>query len=304
MSDGWRYAGAVALAASLLAIAGCASKPDPALGSATERLAAARANPELTAHAAGPLAEASRSLDSALEADKSAVRRHFTYMTEKNLDVADALVERRKTERAISALRREERRATAAPPAVAPLAAAEPGMKDAERNLVREMEQERLQSAVRNAERRSQELEESLAEMEARAVPAQPVVLDVPVIQFAVGESALTAGNQRRLEPLVLHLRDNPSLGVVIEGYTDNTDRHEANLDMSLRRASAVKTFLVEQGIEEDRIQTLGLGPQYPVASNETADGRRLNRRVEIVLSPAAVEAASEPQPESPSPSR
>jgi len=288
MSNRWKYAGAVALTASLAALAGCASKPDAALSRAAERLAAAQTNPDLKAHAAGPLAEASRSLERASEADDTATRHHFTYMADKNLDIADALLERRKTERAITALRSAERRAKAAPPAAA---AAEPEMKAAERNLVREMEQERLQ----RAEQRSQKLEESLAELEARG-SAQPVVLDVPDIRFEVGESTLSPGNQRRLEPLVLHLRDDPSLGVVVEGYTDNTDRHEANLEMSLKRAAAVKAFLVEKGIAEDRIQTLGLGAQYPVASNDTPDGRRLNRRVEIVLSPGLTEAPPPPQ--------
>ncbi|MPY68691.1 MAG: OmpA family protein [Alphaproteobacteria bacterium] len=288
MSNRWKYAGVVALTASFAALAGCASKPDAALSRAAERLAAAQANPDMKAHAAGPLADASRSLSSAIEAENTATRHHFTYMADKNLDIAEALLERRKTERAITALRSAERRTEAAPPA-----AAEPGIGDAERNLVREMEQERLQSAVREAERRSQKLEESLAEMEARG-SAQPVV--VPDIRFAVGESALSPGNQRRLEPLVLHLRDDPSLGVVVEGYTDNTDRHEANLEMSLKRASAVKAFLVGKGIAEDRIQTLGLGAQYPIASNDTPDGRRLNRRVEIVLSPGVTEAAPQPQ--------
>jgi outer membrane protein OmpA-like peptidoglycan-associated protein len=286
MSNRWKYAGAVALTASFAALAGCASRPDAALGRAAERLAAAQANPDMKAHAAGPLADASRSLDSAIDAGNAATRHHFTYMADKNLDIADALLERRKTERAMAALRSAERRAEAARPA-----AAEPGMKDAERNLVREMEQERLE----RAERRSQELEESLAELEARGA-AQPVVLDAPDIRFEIGESTLSPGNRRRLEPLVLHLRDDPSLGVVVEGYTDNTDRHEANLEMSLKRASAVKAFLVGRGIAEDRIQTLGLGAQYPVASNDTPDGRRLNRRVEIVLSPGLTEAGPPPQ--------
>jgi outer membrane protein OmpA-like peptidoglycan-associated protein len=286
MFNRWKYAVAVALTASFAALAGCASRPDAALSRAAERLAAAQANPDMKAHAAGPLADASRSLDSAIEAENTAMRHHFTYMADKNLDIADALLDRRKTERAITALRSAEQRAKAAPPA-----AAEPEMKDAERNLVREMEQERLE----RAERRSQKLEESLAEMEARGA-AQPVVLDVPDIRFEIGESTLSPGNQRRLEPLVLHLRDDPSLGVVVEGYTDNTDRHEANLEMSLKRASAVKEFLVGKGIAEDRIQTLGLGAQYPVASNNTPDGRRLNRRVEIVLSPGLTEPGPPPQ--------
>jgi peptidoglycan-binding protein ArfA len=69
-----------------------------------------------------------------------------------------------------------------------------------------------------------------------------------------------------------------------IEGHTDSTGSEETNLKLSRERAAAVGDFLVTQGIAQTRMTTKGLGPADPVASNDTAEGRAKNRRVEIVL--------------------
>ena len=74
---------------------------------------------------------------------------------------------------------------------------------------------------------------------------------------------------------------------MVVNGYTDSQGTAAYNQDLSLRRAQAVRDYLVTRGIAADRITAVGFGANSPVADNATADGRADNRRVEIVVSPA-----------------
>ena len=78
-------------------------------------------------------------------------------------------------------------------------------------------------------------------------------------------------------------LQQNPNLCVRIEGHTDNIGSLEYNIDLSKKRANAVKDFLVKKGILESRVTTEGFGFKRPIASNDTEEGRSQNRRAEIV---------------------
>jgi outer membrane protein OmpA-like peptidoglycan-associated protein len=283
--SGYRNDCAIAvLVAALTALAGCATPVDENLKHARERLTAASANHELRAEASGLLADAARTLALASKAGEPDVRHHYTYMVEKNLDIAAAIVARKQAERELAALRRR-------PPVVrvAPISSPKPvvtGPNDAAATLAREMERERLELAIRearDAQARAKEIERSMEQLESRKPPdpGAPAVSDV---QFAANTTTLSPGAKRRLDPLIVQLRDDDSIHVVVEGYTDNTGTHESNLQVSLVRARAVKAYLVENGIPADRVQALGLGDQYPIASNRTEEGRRQNRRVEIVV--------------------
>jgi outer membrane protein OmpA-like peptidoglycan-associated protein len=77
-------------------------------------------------------------------------------------------------------------------------------------------------------------------------------------------------------------LKQNGSVKVSVEGHTDSIGSEQYNLKLSVRRATAVKEFLVKEGVAETRLSTRGLGKSQPVASNDTADGRAQNRRVEL----------------------
>jgi len=70
----------------------------------------------------------------------------------------------------------------------------------------------------------------------------------------------------------------------LVEGYTDSQGSEDYNLELSLRRAQAVRAALIESGVEGSRIAAAGHGPSYPVADNDTAEGRASNRRVEILI--------------------
>ena len=85
-------------------------------------------------------------------------------------------------------------------------------------------------------------------------------------------------------KPYIKGLTTNPSLKVRIEGHTDSTGAADHNLDLSRRRAEAVKAVLVSQfSVDAGRLTTAGLGATKPVDSNDTPQGRAQNRRVELV---------------------
>jgi len=78
-------------------------------------------------------------------------------------------------------------------------------------------------------------------------------------------------------------LQKNPDMHIRIEGHTDNIGSMEYNIDLSQKRAQAVKDYLVGKGIDESRVSTVGFGYERPIAPNDTEEGRSLNRRAEIV---------------------
>lgn len=84
------------------------------------------------------------------------------------------------------------------------------------------------------------------------------------------------------LRQLLEALQENASMRVTIEGHTDSDGTDAYNLDLSARRAKAVVDWLVKEGIAADRLVSAGKGEAAPVASNDTADGKSLNRRVEV----------------------
>jgi len=104
-------------------------------------------------------------------------------------------------------------------------------------------------------------------------------------LNFQAATTDLTAESQPTVNNLASVLKAYPNSQVKLVGYTDNTGNLEANQTLSQNRADAVKSILVNQGISADRITTQGQGPNNPVASNDTEDGRLRNRRTELVVS-------------------
>ena len=95
----------------------------------------------------------------------------------------------------------------------------------------------------------------------------------------------IRGGAQRSIDRIAEFLDEYSERQVLVEGFTDSTGSTAYNVELSERRASAVRNALTERGVAEDRIRTSGFGPEYPVASNDTQAGRQLNRRVEVVIS-------------------
>jgi len=101
-------------------------------------------------------------------------------------------------------------------------------------------------------------------------------------VLFDVNKAGLKAEAKEFLGTVADFLKKNPQFKVEIEGHTDSTGPMGWNMKLSQMRADSVKAFLVEHGIAADRLSTKGLGPHEPVASNDTAEGRQQNRRVDF----------------------
>jgi outer membrane protein OmpA-like peptidoglycan-associated protein len=103
-------------------------------------------------------------------------------------------------------------------------------------------------------------------------------------ILFDVGKSNIKPESAEALKTITDYLTSNPSVKVIVVGHTDNTGNYESNITLSKSRAESVKSWLVTNGrIDAARLRTEGAGMFCPVASNDSEDGRKQNRRVEIV---------------------
>jgi outer membrane protein OmpA-like peptidoglycan-associated protein len=101
-------------------------------------------------------------------------------------------------------------------------------------------------------------------------------------IVFKSGKSTIEPESEPTLMDAFNALKENPSVAVEIRGYTDNVGKVAANKKLSLRRAEAVRSWLVKQGIDSMRIGVKGYGPENPIADNSTPEGRQKNRRIEF----------------------
>lgn len=101
-------------------------------------------------------------------------------------------------------------------------------------------------------------------------------------ILFDFDQATIKATSEPALRQLLAALEANAAMNVDVEGHTDNAGEDAYNLALSQRRAQAVVAWLIENGIAAARLNPVGKGETAPVASNDTADGRALNRRVEV----------------------
>ena len=130
------------------------------------------------------------------------------------------------------------------------------------------------------------QLVDQLAELEAKQTEPG-MVLTLGDVLFDTGRAELKSGAFTTIDRLSVFMRENPERTLSIEGYTDAVGSDTYNLNLSQRRADAVRAALAYRGIDGGRIATKGFGKANPVASNVTAEGRQRNRRVEIVISNA-----------------
>jgi outer membrane protein OmpA-like peptidoglycan-associated protein len=155
------------------------------------------------------------------------------------------------------------------------------------------------QRDVAQAEARANQAEAAAATASASAAEAwrqvqeaketeRGLVLTFGHVLFDTGGSTLKPGAHLLLDKLATYLEANPETKAIIEGHTDNVGSDSMNQDLSERRAGAVATALQMRGVSIDRMEMMGLGESYPIATNDTQAGRQENRRVEVVLSNSA----------------
>jgi outer membrane protein OmpA-like peptidoglycan-associated protein len=103
-------------------------------------------------------------------------------------------------------------------------------------------------------------------------------------ILFASNQATLEGPARANIEELARILKKYEDTNVLIEGHTDSQGSEDYNLELSRRRAQSVANYLAEQQVDATRFTLMGYGETQPVASNETPEGRRENRRVEIAI--------------------
>ena len=104
------------------------------------------------------------------------------------------------------------------------------------------------------------------------------------VILFDSGKSTFQKGTYTVLQSITSILKEYPYSRFMIEGHTDSDGSNQLNQALSENRAAAVKNYLIENGISTDRLRSTGFGETKPIATNKTAKGKAMNRRVEISL--------------------
>jgi OmpA-OmpF porin, OOP family len=270
----WDLWGGLLVGGSLL-IGGCrAGSPPVALEHARTAYAQAEQTPAVVAHAPVPLQEANKALQRAERVwaddhDAEEVQ-HLATLAMQRVDIARAAAEKHLMETQIQQATEE---------------------RDQVLLAARTREAQRAQLQAAQATQQAQEATSQLRQLqqELAALQAQQtdrgVVLTLGDVLFETGKADLRPGALRNLYPLVTFLQKYPERRVVIEGHTDNVGSDAYNLDLSQRRADAVRDFLLQNGVQAAQLSTRGYGKASPIASNATAEGRQRNRRVELIIS-------------------
>ena len=244
--------------------------------------------------AAGALQDAERA---AAEGGPSELVEHNAYLAEQRARIAQRTAETRRSEATVAAAGEERRRLQLearereAATAREDLKKAEAARREAEsRTAMLEAERFEKQKEATAASGMSADvkrLETELADLRAKQTDRGWVLTLKNELLFDSGGSTLKPGGQRALDNLAQFMQKHADRSIAIEGFTDSTGSKDVNQQLSEKRAWAVKAALVSRGISSTRIDARGYGPAFPVASNDSASGRQLNRRVEIVIDPS-----------------
>ncbi len=254
---------------ALIILGGCASTPSttPELERARDAVAKVASMPDSSTLASAELNAAQETLRKAEEAarehEPDSEVAHLAYVAEQQAAIAEAKMNEAK---ALQDTENAESQRNAAL-----LEARERDVAEAKADVAR------AQADAAEAWRQVEEAQET----------ARGVVLTFGDMLFDTGGAVLKPGAQLLLDKLAAYLEQNPSAKAIIEGHTDNVGSDAMNQALSERRAAAVATALQMRGIGIDRLEIVGLGESYPVATNDTSAGREENRRVEVVLSDA-----------------
>jgi len=192
---------------------------------------------------------------------------------------AQAEADRNRAEAERQRIEAERQRAEAA--AAAEKAAQERQSAQAEVERARQAAE---QARLEQVRQRQQLVDEFNRVLETRET-SRGLIVNMSGVWFDTGKATLKPGAREKLSKIAGILASRSGLKLEIEGHTDNTGSEDLNQELSERRAMAVRDFLAQQGVNASSITVHGLGESEPVASNDTAVGRQLNRRVEMIVS-------------------
>ena len=201
-----------------------------------------------------------------------------------------------------------ERRARAESERAAALAQQQTAQAETEKARRQAEESERLrlqaekdkeQAEKEKAALRTQILQQLNMILETRET-VRGLVVNMADVLFDTGKYTLKPLARERLAKITGIVLAHPGLKLEVEGHTDSVGSDEFNQRLSEQRAAAVRDYLVAQGISMNSIAARGFGKEQPIASNDTADGRRRNRRVELVVSGEVIGIAIGPSVQAP----
>lgn len=265
-SDGYKKL--ITAAAVSLLVTACASNMNKPVGAdnARMKLAQLQADPQLASRAPLAIKEAEAAVANAEQPRKDKDMeegKHLVFIADHKVDIAIAqaqtrlLVDQRKT---LSEQRESSRLAS------------------------RTREADKAHGEADVARQQSEDLQKQLDALNAKATE-RGLVITLGDVLFDTARAELKGNATMHLSKLSAFLSQYGDRTVAIEGYTDNVGTEDYNFGLSQRRADAVKTYLVNQGINSSRLSTSGKGEGNPVASNDSATGRQQNRRVEVIIS-------------------
>lgn len=275
------------------ALAACNTMPDrnPALEQSRNHLQSAQQDTQVRTLAPDELQRAAESVALASRAqargDRTADVDHLAYMADQRVTLAQetasargsqALVASAGAERDKTRLAMRTREADTATAAWA--MSQQSGRRQQGELMDAQAQSTRGQARIDN-------LEAQLRQMGAKKTD-RGMVVTLGGILFYTGQDRLLPAAQQDIRKLADFFKRNPARSAVIEGNTDSVGGQDANHGLSQRRADAVASALVQQGVAAERLQTAANGEDSPVATNNTAAGRQMNRRVEVIFAPQA----------------
>ncbi len=286
-----------AILASAIMLGACSSMPTttPMLDQARGDFIAANNNPAVASYAPLEFKQASEALE---KANAAAARKEsleeidqLAYIAKQKIATANEVAKQKAAEAdmanagrvrdqvRLDARTAEAERAKAEAAAAQGAAAAAQGMAaDAQRAAAE------AEARTREAQARAAQLEAMMIDLQAKKTE-RGMVITIGDVLFATGQADLTPVGMGNLRKLADVMQANPERTVLVEGFTDSVGGAAYNQELSERRAMAVRNALTSMGVAPQRVAMKGYGEAYPVASNDTAGNRQLNRRVEIVLS-------------------
>lgn len=152
-----------------------------------------------------------------------------------------------------------------------------------QKTLAAQQESALAQQQSAMAQQETADLQRQIAELNAKPTE-RGLVVTLGDVLFDTGKAVLKSDANTNLSKLAAFLNKYPDRTVLIEGHTDTVGNEDYNKALSQRRADSVKVWLMKLGVKSDRLVTSGNGELSPVSSNDTASGRQLNRRVEVII--------------------
>ncbi|KAF0191626.1 MAG: outer membrane protein [Gammaproteobacteria bacterium] len=286
------------------AFSACSTQPEKhaVLDGARSGYTEAQSNPDVTNFAAIELQQAGKALEKATNAQRKREDRevvdHLAYLAAQRVAIAQETAKLKAAEQAIANAGTErekirlELRTAEADSAKQQISTAQKmaGEREAALAAARsDSEAKAAETAAANA--RISQMEAELKVLNARKTE-RGMVITLGDVLFDTSKAELKDGAVNNVQKLAEFFKTYPERTAVIEGYTDSTGDSVFNQTLSEMRARAVRDVLISMGIDGNRVSTRGHGEENPVANNETAVGRQLNRRVEIVLSGDSADTA------------